>query len=165
MITCCELGSRLNCGSQTTDKAIWHASIQPSPAEGKGDRERSEAVEEVVEVLNFTKFFELNSGHHLTHRFARDCVGVLAVPPPPSWGGLAWSVSTISFMPHPSRFRHGSSFYFLTNQKLPFRRSPQGSRLEADKTILKIETVVTKMVTTVFPLCFGILGVKIRCSL
>ena len=27
-------------------------------------------------------------------------------------------------------------------------RSPQGSRLEADKTILKIETVVTKMVTT-----------------
>ena len=68
---------------QTADKPIWHASIQPSPTEGKGDRERSEAVEEVVEVLDFTKFFELNSGHHLFRQLACDCVGIGSLPPSP----------------------------------------------------------------------------------
>jgi|GEM_PF-4664840 len=62
--------------AQTADKPIWHASIQPSPTEGKGDREHAdavagEAVEEVVEVLDFTKFFELN------------CVGIGSLPPSP----------------------------------------------------------------------------------
>jgi len=80
-------------GSQTTDKPFWHASTQPSPTEGKGDRKRSEAVEEVAEILDYTKFFELNSSHHLIRQLAlrlrrhrlvdRDCVGVF----PSLWEG------------------------------------------------------------------------------
>jgi len=76
-------GTNCNAIVQTADKPIWHASIQPSPTEGKGDREHADAVAGEQQTLSSSCQLQCNCSARPRTRRGERFNGAGAAAPAP----------------------------------------------------------------------------------